>query len=123
MLAVMMKSRDAFSNKNTKLALSFSWEKPGYFWSYLVVTQRNLCSLFFASGCIPNEECSNLDGTLLILVHLMIMKFLTYAFLFYQERYSEAVNQKVCATATAGKCCVKGVWTAISQTMRYVKIA
>merc|ERR1712142_465445 len=45
-----------------------------------------------------DENCSNLDGTALALIHVMAMKILTYTYLFYKERYSHTVNNFVSKT-------------------------
>merc|ERR1719419_1100512 len=42
-----------------------------------------------------DDTCSNLDGTLLFLIHILTMKIFTYSVMYYKERYSQRVNSRI----------------------------
>ena len=42
-----------------------------------------------------DDTCSNLDGTLLFLIHILTMKIFTYSVMYYKERYSQRKDSKI----------------------------
>ena len=39
-----------------------------------------------------DELCSNLDGTLLVMIHLLLAKYSTYGFLSFREYYGDQIK-------------------------------
>ena len=39
-----------------------------------------------------DENCSNLDGTLLVMIHLLVVKYSTYGLLSFREKYGDQIK-------------------------------
>ena len=39
-----------------------------------------------------DEQCSTLDGTLLVLIHLLVVKYSTYGLLSFREKYGDQIK-------------------------------